>query len=63
MTVAPPHPFDADTGLEEAGELRWRAWAPEHWFVGRGPNGGYLAALAARAAEGAAALLRPREAA
>ena len=53
MTVAPPHPFDADTALEPAGALRWRAWAPEHWFVGRGPNGGYLAAVAARAAESA----------
>jgi acyl-CoA thioesterase len=47
------HPFDSDTALEEAGAGRWRAWAPEHWFVGRGPNGGYLAALAARAAEAA----------
>jgi acyl-CoA thioesterase len=54
VTVAPPHPFDADTALEEDGPLRWRAWVPEHWFVGRGPNGGYLAALAARAAEAAA---------
>ena len=53
MTIAPPHPFDADTALEPAGELRWRAWAPEHWFVARGPNGGYLAAVAARAAEAA----------
>jgi acyl-CoA thioesterase len=32
----------------------WRAFTPEHWFVARGPNGGYLAALAARAAEAAA---------
>jgi acyl-CoA thioesterase len=48
------HAFDADTALEPAGDGRWRAWAPEHWFVGRGPNGGYLAALAARAAEAAA---------
>ena len=53
MTLAPPHPFDADTALEPAGERRWRAWAPEHWFVARGPNGGYLAAVAARAAEAA----------
>lgn len=51
MTIAPPHPFDADTALEPMGEHRWRAWAPEHWFVARGPNGGYLAAVAARAAE------------
>jgi acyl-CoA thioesterase len=54
VTVAPPHPFDADTALEETGDGAWRAWAPEHWFVGRGPNGGYLAAIAARAAGAAA---------
>jgi acyl-CoA thioesterase len=54
VTVAPPHHFDADTALEPAGEHVWRAWTPEHWFVGRGPNGGFLAALAARAAEVAA---------
>jgi len=51
LTLAPPHPFDADTALEERGDGRWRGWAPEHWFVARGPNGGYLAAVAARAAE------------
>jgi acyl-CoA thioesterase len=46
--------FDADTALEPTGERRWRAWAPDHWFVARGPNGGFLAAVAARAAEAAA---------
>jgi acyl-CoA thioesterase len=54
LTLAPPHAFDSDTALEEVAPGRWRAWAPEHWFVARGPNGGYLAALAARAAETAA---------
>jgi acyl-CoA thioesterase len=54
VTVAPPHHFDADTALEPVSEHAWRAWTPEHWFVGRGPNGGFLAALAARAAEAAA---------
>jgi acyl-CoA thioesterase len=54
VTVAPPHAFDADTALEDVAPGRWRAWAPEHWFVARGPNGGYLAAVAARAAEAAA---------
>lgn len=54
MTVAPPHPFDADTALEALEPGAWRAWAPEHWWVGRGPNGGYLAAVAARAAEAVA---------
>jgi len=54
VRVAPPHQFDADTALESSGDGPWRAWAPEHWFVGRGPNGGYLAAVVARAAEAAA---------
>jgi acyl-CoA thioesterase len=54
MTVAPPHAFDADTAVEAAGPGRWRAWAPEHWFVARGPNGGYLAAVVTRAVEAAA---------
>jgi acyl-CoA thioesterase len=54
MTGTALHHFDADTALEPAGECAWRAWTPEHWFVGRGPNGGFLAALAARAAEAAA---------
>jgi acyl-CoA thioesterase len=48
------HHFDADTALEPIGDGRWRAWVPEHWFVGRGPNGGFLAAVVARAAEAAA---------
>ena len=50
MTVH-AHDFDADTALEPQPDGRLRAWAPEHWFVARGPNGGFLAALAARAAE------------
>jgi acyl-CoA thioesterase len=53
LTVASPHHFDADTALEPLAERRWRARVPEHWFVGRGPNGGFLAALATRAAEAA----------
>ena len=53
MTVH-AHDFDADTALVPLADGRRRAWAPEHWFVGRGPNGGFLAALAARAAEEAA---------
>jgi acyl-CoA thioesterase len=48
------HAFDSDTSLEDVGPGRWRVWAPEHWFVARGPNGGFLAAVAARAAEAAA---------
>jgi acyl-CoA thioesterase len=54
VTVAPPHAFDADTGIERLDDGRRRTFAPEHWFVGRGPNGGYIAAVVARAAEEAA---------
>lgn len=54
MSAEAPHPFDLDTALVPAGAGRWSATAPEHWFVGRGPNGGFLAALVARAAEAAA---------
>lgn len=43
------HPFDSDTALEPLGAGRWRATVREHWFVESGPNGGFLAALAARA--------------
>ena len=64
MTVH-AHDFDADTALVSQGKpasgvsqgetpAALRAWAPEHWFVARGPNGGFLAAVAARAAEHAA---------
>ena len=42
------HPFDADTALEGA-DGRWRARVREHWFVQKGPNGGFVAALATRA--------------
>ena len=42
------NPFDADTALEGA-DGRWRAEVKEHWFVQRGPNGGFVAALATRA--------------
>jgi acyl-CoA thioesterase len=48
------HPFDHDTALEPVGDGRWRGAVPDHWLVGRGANGGFLAALAARAAEAAA---------
>jgi acyl-CoA thioesterase len=41
--------FDADTALDPAGEGRWRAHAAANWFVEKGPNGGFLAALAVRA--------------
>lgn len=44
------HPFDADTALTPAGEHRWRGTVPPSWSVGAGPNGGFMVALAARAA-------------
>jgi acyl-coenzyme A thioesterase PaaI-like protein len=43
--------FDADTALEPVGPGRWRAELHARWSVARGPNGGYVGALVARAAE------------
>ena len=43
--------FDADTALEPAGEGTWRGTVPPTWSIGFGTNGGFPAALAARAAE------------
>jgi acyl-CoA thioesterase len=45
--------FDADTALEPIAPGRWRAELHERWSVARGPNGGFVGALAARAAEAA----------
>src|SRR4051812_34573800 len=41
--------FAEDTALAPAGERRWRAGVHERWFVIRGPFGGSIAALLARA--------------
>ena len=41
--------FDSDTALDPLGDGHWGARVPASWFVGKGPNGGFLAALAARA--------------
>jgi acyl-CoA thioesterase len=43
--------FDVDTALAPAGEHRWRGVVPPTWSIGTGPNGGFMAALGARAAE------------
>lgn len=43
--------FDADTALHTLSEGRFRAEVIERWSVGPGPNGGFIAALAARALE------------
>lgn len=43
--------FDGDTALEPLGDGRFRAVVAEHWSIGGGPNGGFLAAVATRAME------------
>lgn len=47
-TTTPPG-FDADTAVEPLGEGRFAATISERWWVYRGPNGGYLAAVILRA--------------
>jgi acyl-CoA thioesterase len=42
--------FDEDTALAPVGDGRWRGTVPPTWSIGTGPNGGFMAALAARAA-------------
>ena len=42
--------FDADTALAAVGEGLWRGDVPPTWSIGTGPNGGFMAALGARAA-------------
>ena len=37
--------FDADIAIEPLGENRFGAVIRENWWVGRGPNGGYVAAI------------------
>ena len=44
--------FDSDTALHPRGDGRYAGHVPASWFVGKGPNGGFLAALAARALAG-----------
>ena len=41
--------FDADTGVERVGADRFRANIDPKWWVIRGPNGGYVAAILQRA--------------
>ena len=41
--------FDDDTALEPAGEGRWAGRIDRGWWVQRGPNGGYVAAILLRA--------------
>ena len=46
--------FAADTALEPLAEGVWRAVVPHHWFIATGPNGGWVAAVLARAMQAAA---------
>jgi len=47
------HPFDADTALEDLGGGRFAVDVSERWWVEKGPNGGYVAALILRAIQAA----------
>ncbi|HEV7614814.1 MAG TPA: thioesterase family protein [Solirubrobacterales bacterium] len=47
--------FDADTAVEPLGGGRFAATMSERWWVGRGPNGGYVAAVILRAIQAMAA--------
>jgi acyl-CoA thioesterase len=41
--------FDVDTAIEPLGDGRFGGEMSERWWVGRGPNGGYVAAVVLRA--------------
>jgi len=53
------HPFDTDTAVEDLGGGRFGAEMSERWWVERGPNGGYVAAVVLRAIQAAAVIERP----
>ena len=46
--------FDADTAIEDLGGGRFAATMSERWWVGKGPNGGYVAAVILRAIQASA---------
>jgi acyl-CoA thioesterase len=50
--------FDADTAVEDLGGGRFGAQMSERWWVGRGPNGGYVAATILRAIQASASAAR-----
>jgi acyl-CoA thioesterase len=50
--------FDADTAVEDLGGGRFAATMSERWWVGRGPNGGYVAATILRAIQASAVTAR-----
>lgn len=51
--------FEADTAVEPLGGGRFAAEMSERWWVGRGPNGGYVAAVVLRAILAATGTERP----
>jgi acyl-CoA thioesterase len=50
--------FDAGTAVEEIGAGRFAASMSERWWVGKGPNGGYVAAVILRAIQATAGIER-----
>ena len=50
--------FEADTTVEDLGGGRFKAAMSERWWVGKGPNGGYVAAVILRAIQACAAAER-----
>jgi acyl-CoA thioesterase len=50
--------FDADTAVEDLGGGRFAAEMSERWWVGKGPNGGYVAAVILRAIQASASAAR-----
>jgi acyl-CoA thioesterase len=48
------HPFDLDTAVQDLGDGHFAAEVSERWWVERGPNGGYVAAVILRAIQAAA---------
>lgn len=52
------HPFDLDTAVQDLGGGRFGAEMSERWWVERGPNGGYVAAVILRAIQAAAEIKR-----
>ncbi len=50
--------FDADTAVEDLSGGRFAATMSERWWVGRGPNGGYVAATLLRAIQACASAER-----
>jgi acyl-CoA thioesterase len=51
--------FDADTAVESKGNGLYTGEAREAWWVGSGPNGGYIAAMIMRALEAEMARTAP----